>query len=275
MVDFVVGEPIRLLPCMHFYHMRCIDEWLMRSYCCPSCMERVDEGMVSTLTSSTSPTHAGLRRRRRRRDRGSTSSVGSLGSGATRGVEGGVAKRREGTHYVPVSQHMPHPNSGQVAACVSGQAIHQMPSGQGVYPSGQAVATPSGQVVVHPAGQAVRPSGQVPIHRHMNYLTDISASGHSSQVDGASGGCDHDVYVLNNPELEQFAELAYSMDQITFCDFQAARGHTSPQGAECSADAGTPSDVGVASPQRFSPPVFEYHFEYPSPPAPTTTTDTQ
>ena len=71
MVDFSVGEHIRLLPCMHFYHMHCIDDWLMRSYSCPTCMERVDVGMRDTLTTSL---HSNLRRRRRRR-RGSTSST--------------------------------------------------------------------------------------------------------------------------------------------------------------------------------------------------------
>ena len=51
-MDFVIGEPIRLLPCMHYYHMRCIDDWLMRSLTCPTCMERVDIGMRNTALSS-------------------------------------------------------------------------------------------------------------------------------------------------------------------------------------------------------------------------------
>lgn len=262
MVDFVVGEPIRLLPCMHFYHMRCIDEWLMRSFCCPSCMERVDDGMLDTLISSSSPAHSGLRRRRRRRgERGSSSSIASLGAAAAIGrvaVEGG-AKRREGTQFV---RQASHPNSGQTAECVSGQAVYP--------PSGQAAGAPSGQVVC--------PSEQVPIQRHMNYLTDLSTSGHSAsghsagQVEEASGGYDRNVHLLNNPELAQLSQgdLAYSMDQITFCDFQAARGQLSPLGAQPSPSTVTPSNV--ASSPRFSPPVFEYHFEYPSALAPTSST---
>ena len=59
MLDFVVGQPIRLLPCMHYYHMRCIDDWLMRSLTCPTCMERVDVGVRKTVISS----HHTLRRR--------------------------------------------------------------------------------------------------------------------------------------------------------------------------------------------------------------------
>ena len=42
MNDFLPGDPIRLLPCMHYYHIRCIDEWLMRASTCPNCMQRVD-----------------------------------------------------------------------------------------------------------------------------------------------------------------------------------------------------------------------------------------
>ncbi|KAI4799394.1 hypothetical protein KUCAC02_016962, partial [Chaenocephalus aceratus] len=29
MMDFEYGDPIRFLPCMHIYHMDCIDDWLM------------------------------------------------------------------------------------------------------------------------------------------------------------------------------------------------------------------------------------------------------
>ncbi len=42
MNEFLQGDPIRLLPCMHYYHTRCIDEWLMRAITCPNCMQRVD-----------------------------------------------------------------------------------------------------------------------------------------------------------------------------------------------------------------------------------------
>ena len=42
MNDFIPGELIRLLPCMHFYHIRCIDDWLMRAVTCPTCVQRVD-----------------------------------------------------------------------------------------------------------------------------------------------------------------------------------------------------------------------------------------
>ncbi|XP_071492466.1 RING finger protein 11-like [Diadema antillarum] len=48
MLDFQLGDPIRLLPCMHIYHTKCIDDWLMRSFTCPSCMEPVEAALLST-----------------------------------------------------------------------------------------------------------------------------------------------------------------------------------------------------------------------------------
>lgn len=48
MTDFMVGDPIRFLPCMHIYHRECIDDWLVRSFTCPSCMEPVEAALLST-----------------------------------------------------------------------------------------------------------------------------------------------------------------------------------------------------------------------------------
>lgn len=52
MLDFVTGDPIRFLPCMHIYHMECIDDWLMRSFTCPSCMEPVDAALLSSYETN-------------------------------------------------------------------------------------------------------------------------------------------------------------------------------------------------------------------------------
>lgn len=35
--EYEVGEPIKLLPCLHMYHQGCIDAWLERSHVCPVC----------------------------------------------------------------------------------------------------------------------------------------------------------------------------------------------------------------------------------------------
>ena len=51
MIEFNVGDSVRYLPCMHTYHMECIDDWLMRSFTCPSCMEPVDAALLGQLES--------------------------------------------------------------------------------------------------------------------------------------------------------------------------------------------------------------------------------
>ncbi|XP_028309016.1 RING finger protein 11a [Gouania willdenowi] len=48
MIDFEYGDPVRFLPCLHIYHVECIDPWLMRSFTCPSCMEPVDAALLSS-----------------------------------------------------------------------------------------------------------------------------------------------------------------------------------------------------------------------------------
>lgn len=47
MIDFEVGDTIKYLPCMHTFHASCIDDWLVRSLICPSCMEPVDAGLLA------------------------------------------------------------------------------------------------------------------------------------------------------------------------------------------------------------------------------------
>lgn len=51
MNEFVVGVPIRYLPCMHTYHVECIDGWLVRSFHCPSCMEPIDVALFSSYVN--------------------------------------------------------------------------------------------------------------------------------------------------------------------------------------------------------------------------------
>ncbi|XP_054746072.1 RING finger protein 11 [Anastrepha obliqua] len=52
MVDFCVEESVRYLPCMHIYHVHCIDDWLMRSLTCPSCMEPVDAALLTSYETT-------------------------------------------------------------------------------------------------------------------------------------------------------------------------------------------------------------------------------
>jgi len=40
--DYEVNEDIKLIPCMHFFHKACIDEWMSRSCVCPICKSKID-----------------------------------------------------------------------------------------------------------------------------------------------------------------------------------------------------------------------------------------
>ncbi|KOX73998.1 RING finger protein 11 [Melipona quadrifasciata] len=53
MMELQVGEEVRYLPCMHTYHAVCIDDWLLRSLTCPSCMEPVDAALISSYHPTT------------------------------------------------------------------------------------------------------------------------------------------------------------------------------------------------------------------------------
>mmetsp|Transcript_74582 Transcript_74582/g.151462 ORF Transcript_74582/g.151462 Transcript_74582/m.151462 type:complete len:82 (-) Transcript_74582:61-306(-) len=41
--DYEPGEDIVRLPCMHYAHARCMEEWLVRSPRCPVCRTNVRE----------------------------------------------------------------------------------------------------------------------------------------------------------------------------------------------------------------------------------------
>ncbi|XP_003742352.1 RING finger protein 11 [Galendromus occidentalis] len=48
MGELNVGDLVRFLPCLHCYHVECIDDWLQRSLTCPSCLEPVDAALLSS-----------------------------------------------------------------------------------------------------------------------------------------------------------------------------------------------------------------------------------
>ncbi|XP_032598006.1 RING finger protein 11 isoform X2 [Drosophila grimshawi] len=52
MVEFSNEEAVRYLPCMHIYHVNCIDDWLMRSLTCPSCLEPVDAALLTSYETT-------------------------------------------------------------------------------------------------------------------------------------------------------------------------------------------------------------------------------
>ncbi|VDN16843.1 unnamed protein product, partial [Dibothriocephalus latus] len=56
MCDYELGDELRYLPCMHTFHRACIDDWLMRSLTCPSCLEELKP--PSIITTPPPRTHA-------------------------------------------------------------------------------------------------------------------------------------------------------------------------------------------------------------------------
>ncbi len=52
MEELTEGEQVRYLPCMHSYHIACIDDWLTRKFLCPSCMEPVETGLFASFTAA-------------------------------------------------------------------------------------------------------------------------------------------------------------------------------------------------------------------------------
>ncbi|XP_014217352.1 E3 ubiquitin-protein ligase RNF181 isoform X2 [Copidosoma floridanum] len=53
MMELTSGEEVRYLPCMHTYHTACIDDWLLRSLTCPTCMEPVDAALINSYHPTT------------------------------------------------------------------------------------------------------------------------------------------------------------------------------------------------------------------------------
>lgn len=53
MMELITGEEVRYLPCMHTYHATCIDDWLLRSLTCPTCMEPVDAALINSYHPTT------------------------------------------------------------------------------------------------------------------------------------------------------------------------------------------------------------------------------
>ncbi|CAF0782603.1 unnamed protein product [Didymodactylos carnosus] len=46
LIDFEQNQEVRQLPCSHVYHQKCIDQWLLKQFICPSCLTNVDAALL-------------------------------------------------------------------------------------------------------------------------------------------------------------------------------------------------------------------------------------
>ena len=217
-------------------------------------MERVDKGL--RYTAITSPI-SGLRRRRRRRERGSTSSTASGGSIASgHGAE--VYSKRNGDY----NQYLP--DCSRDMRNVSGQCE------QGL---GQCEQFEQGlrQAPQH-SGRSGKDIGYLTAQQQLNLTGQNSGhySGHSTitgrpigQIEEASSGEVCDVELLDN---SGFAINLLSPDhqhayRTSFNDFPQRIEYLSSPVSPTHLPS-SPEASSVHSP-RHSPPLLEYHFEYP------------
>lgn len=49
--EFENGEDVRRLPCMHLFHINCVDQWLVTNTKCPICRVDIEAGSKSQLLS--------------------------------------------------------------------------------------------------------------------------------------------------------------------------------------------------------------------------------
>lgn len=55
LMDYEAGDELRVLPCQHRFHARCVDDWLQLNATCPQCRSAVVPG-AATTTGARAPT---------------------------------------------------------------------------------------------------------------------------------------------------------------------------------------------------------------------------
>ncbi|GAX82721.1 hypothetical protein CEUSTIGMA_g10147.t1 [Chlamydomonas eustigma] len=110
--DYVEGEKVRVLPCLHRFHMQCVDQWLSTRRLCPVCKH--DAGKpLAVVTSSLLLQHQGLGLEEGRANDGPATAFAS----ARRRASAGLAMMRTGliSWFTAMAGDMPsvHPTVTQ------------------------------------------------------------------------------------------------------------------------------------------------------------------
>merc|ERR1712156_35664 len=95
--DYVVGDKLRILPCGHAYHMKCIDPWLLKNKrVCPQCRKKVFASGEAPPSDSESETENPFRRAARRLAERTQSRLTADGRGGVRIDHGEYSDSTEG-----------------------------------------------------------------------------------------------------------------------------------------------------------------------------------
>jgi len=171
--DFEEGDKLRILPCDHGYHAKCIDPWLVKTKrICPQCRKRVFEsnergaGLIS-VSSEDAPGSDSDSDYARNSQAGQAAAAAAAAMAATTSSEREPllpsSRRAPGARYTQRERrnfrrnHQRRINSSQLVRNVSGSGTQE---GVAATPSG-----PPEQGTEHPVGSAIRLSTQERIRR--------------------------------------------------------------------------------------------------------------
>jgi len=207
--DYVLGDKLRILPCGHAYHMKCIDPWLLKNKrVCPQCRKKVfatGEVPPSDSESETEDERAPLLARPR-------STQGGTFSAQNENPFRRAARRLARTNILSGGES----SSGSMT---SRGILHSTSTDQ-----------PSGSESVRHDGGMVGRSSSPGAHS-----TDSSSTEGGSQV-----GASHNNQLITQVCIEQSARMSQSPTPPPQPADQSAPSHTSSASSRKSQDASPP-----------------------------------
>ena len=79
--EFEEDEDVRRLPCMHLFHVPCVDQWLGLNKRCPICRVDIEAQLNAAVASVTSLRYGNTHMNKSEASPGSSGASGSSGSG--------------------------------------------------------------------------------------------------------------------------------------------------------------------------------------------------